>query len=244
MEDNKEAIQSLKILQTYLEDIKVTGESNRFNIQFKSFFDELGVFFSDLDSLKKRLGTAVQQNNFEEFSNVKQDALKLKQKLENSQIMVIYSKYRVHSLLDLRVNGFVEDNKTSTSQILNSKEWNNKRNSDGLINQKDEPNGSSKDDYIKLMENYAHKYVEIESKVLHLNNENSTIVAELQKWEQTNKDLQSKINSFEEEKKEREEKYINLESKVENLNNMHAEDEKKIEKLEEGIAISYPYLLK
>ena len=54
IEDSKEATQSIKILQTYLDDIKVTAQANRFHIQFKTFFDDLGVFFSELDSLRKK----------------------------------------------------------------------------------------------------------------------------------------------------------------------------------------------
>ena len=119
IEDSKEAIQSIKILQTYLDDIKVTAQVNRFYNQFKTFFDDLNVFFSDLDSLNKRLKTAIQQNKYEEFSVVKDEAIELMQRLEDSQVMSIYARHRAHSLLEIRINGTSGEESMSSSKKTN-----------------------------------------------------------------------------------------------------------------------------
>ena len=67
IEDSTEAIQSIKILKTYLDDIKVTSQINKFHIQYRSFDGELNAFSSDLYLLNKRLKIAIQQSYFNEF---------------------------------------------------------------------------------------------------------------------------------------------------------------------------------
>ena len=76
-------------MQTYLDDIKITAQNSRLDILFSSIFDELSAFISDLDLLSNRLEIAIKHNNFIEFSDVKEEALKLMKKLENSQTMSV-----------------------------------------------------------------------------------------------------------------------------------------------------------
>ena len=220
IEDSKEAIQSIKILQTHLDDIRVTADANRLHIQFKNFFDELSVFSSELDSLSKRLEVAIQQNNFQDFVIVKEDALKLMLKLDSSQMMSVYAKHWVHSLLDRRVNGISKTEFTSNSNKLKSNEniknWENEI----LEKSKEETKNSWKDDYIILMENYANKYNDLESKVKTLN--------------ETKKELESKVYIFEDYKKEAEEKCLKLDAEISDFKKLNAENTKKIEGLEEG----------
>ena len=197
IEDSKEATQSIKILQTYLEDIKVTAQVNRFHLKFKTFFfDELNIFFTDLDLLNKRLRVAVQQNDFREFTAIKEEALRLMQKLDNTQIMAVYAKHRVHSLLDLRVNGGLETEDTANSVKSKSKDKDRNSEQEILSNLKEKWKGTPKDDYILLMENYAEKYKELESKV--------------QLLVDTNKDLESKVKIFEEAKNDTEKRCLKL----------------------------------
>ena len=206
IEDSKEATQSIKILQTYLDDIKVTAQANRFHIQFKTFFDDLSVFFSELDSLRKRLSAAIQQNRNEEFSSVKTDALKTMQRLDSSQVMIIYAKYRAHSLLEKRVNGTSEDESMPSSKKSKLNEKMNNSELEVLSNSKEESKGNPKEDYIMLMENYAEKYKDLELKVQHLEEENT--------------EFKSKIKIENESKIQTEEKCIRLETEIENLSKL------------------------
>ena len=206
IEDSKEATQSIKILQTYLDDIKVTAQANRFHIQFKTFFDDLSVFFSELDSLRKRLGTAIQQNRNEEFSSVKAEALKLMQRLDSSQVMVIYAKHRAHSLLERRVNGASEVENSSSSMKSKLNEKINNSGIEVLSNSKEESKGNPKEDYIMLMENYAEKYKDLELKVQNL--------------EKANTEFTSKFQIENESKIQTEEKCTRLETEIKNLSKL------------------------
>ena len=221
IEDSKEAIQSIKILQTYLDDIKVTAQVNRFHNQFKTFFDDLNVFFADLDPLNKRLKTAIQQNKYEEFSIVKDEAIELMQRLEDSQVMSIYARHRAHSLLEIRINGISGEESMSNSKKtkLNDMESNSKL--EETSTSKEESKETPKDDYIMLMENYAEKYRDLELKVLQQNEEKEN--------------LEIKVRSLNEVNKENKDKCIAFETQIENLKETHIEDEKRIEKLEEGM---------
>ena len=227
IEDNKEATQCIKILQTYLDDIKVTAQANRFHIQFKTFFDDLSVFFSELDSLRKRLSTAIQQNKNEEFSSVKSESLKLKQRLDSSQVMSIYAKHRAHLLLERRVNGISEVENSSSSKKSKLNEKMNNCELEVLSNSKEESKENPKEDYIILMENYAEKYKDLELKV--------------QQLEEANREFKSKIQIENDSKMQTEEKYIRLKTEIEILSKTHIEDEEKFDKLQEGINIDNLY---
>ena len=221
IEDSKDAAQSIKILQKYLEDIRVTADVNRLHIKFKNFFDDLSVFSSELDSLSKRLEVAIQQNNCQDFVIVKEDALKLMQKLENSQMMTTYAKHKVHSLLDIKVNGFNDAEHTSSSNELESIEKNNNSESEAWGNLIEETKDISKDDFIILTEANENRDLELKVKV----------------HDDTIKDLESKVIFFEDNKNEVEGKCLRFETEIDNYKKLNEENIKKIDELEEGMSI-------
>ena len=220
IEDSKEAIQSIKILKTHLDDIRVTADVNRLHIQFKNNFDELSVFSSELDSLSKRLEVAIQQNNSQEFVEVKEAALKLMQKLDNSEMMAVYAKHWVHSLLDRRVNGISKTELKSCSNKLNSNENTKHLENEEWDSTHEETKDDYKDDYFMLIESYGTKYRDLEAKVKTL--------------DKAKKELESKVNSFEEYKKEAEEKCKKLDTEIADSKKLNDENTKKIEGLKEG----------
>ena len=227
IEDSKEASQSIRVLKTYLEDIKVTAQVNRFHIQHKSFFDELNMYFSDLDLLKKRLEVAIQQNSYKEFLTIKEESLKLKQKLESSQVMIVYSRYRAQSQLERRINEI-----TNTEYTPRANKTKSKNNEDGSKQEvmnisKEETKDTPKDDYTILMENYAIEYSEVVSKVQHLKNEKSDLESKVLQLDTTNKDLGSKFKSSEEAYNEAEERCSKLKTEVDDINKKHIEDERR-----------------
>ena len=234
IEDSKEASQSIRVLKTYLEDIKVTAQVNRFHIQHKSFFDDLNTFFSDLDLLNKRLEVSIQQNSYQEFTAVKEESLKLKQKLESSQMMDVYSKYKVRSLLERRVNGVANNEIWRSIDKSASKHNEDASKQEVMIIPKEETKGTPKDEYTILMENYAEKYSEVVSKVQHLENEKSELETKAIQLNDDNIELVSKFKECEEAYNKAKERCSKLETEVDNSNSKHLEDEKRIDELEEG----------
>ena len=224
IEGKEETIQSIKILQTYFDDIKITAQNNRLDILFSSIFDELNAFTSDLDLLSNRLEIAIKHNNFIEFSDVKEEALNLMQKLENSQTMSVYSKHQAHSLLDKSVNGFSEIYNLPNSH--NSKDKNILPEIDQPHNSKEETKASTTNNHTTMKENYEEKVDELTSKIYSLAEEKKTLESTVQNLIKSNKEVK--------------EKYIRLESKMENFHSLYIERERIIENLEEGISTS-PY---
>ena len=110
IESHEESEQGIHVMQTYLDQVKHAGEILNANIYYKDFNTELELFQNDLDLLKTRLLKAIDSKANFEFSKIKADLFKLKQKFDESQLFISYARLdahkRVSQKLDLSFDSF------------------------------------------------------------------------------------------------------------------------------------------
>jgi len=121
IEDAKEARTALGIIGRWIKQIKKQAQDDQIELVHPDFFEDLKEFKTKLKELNSKLAEAINNNEFEEFAQIKLLVFELRTRFAHSKVIENYKDYRMKVALDVNKPKLVP--RLSKDSILTSKEF-------------------------------------------------------------------------------------------------------------------------